>query len=368
MHLAPPFFKILDGQGYGGIERVILDIIEEQSLNKQNKIYLSAPNGTYLDRINICETINPIGFFNKEKRADYFILEHVKKSLDYIEKIKPDIVHNHDDYFFPFMEYIKNSLLTLHAPYEDFWDINKNRVFYNQNLVAISKRQKKIYEEKGVKVFDMIYNGIDTKKYEFNNKNNKNYLLSLSSIRPEKGQDIAIEIFDSIKKELNLNLIIAGNIGFKNFFYNKIFPKINFDLSEERDKFSAYCKLMIRSPSIVYVGEVNDEQKIPLYKNASIFLMPVVIEESFGLVAIESMGCGTPVIASKIGALPEIITKKTGYLLEHMNKKKFIDSVKYCLNLSRKDCREHATKNFDRKKMAENYLNIYRKIISKARN
>lgn len=377
LQIAPPFFPIFEGQGYGGIERVILDLIKEHS--NEDEIYLAAPKGTSIKGAKIYETVPPFGYFERKeriKRVDYSVIEHIRKLLDIIGEVNPDIIHNHDDYFFPFMDRIKHkSLLTIHCPYEDFWNISTHKVFKNQKLVAVSKRQKEIYEKNGVKVHDVIYNGIDTEKYAFN-EIPTNFLLSLSSIRPEKGQDISIKIFDSVKEKLGFDLVISGNIGIHDFFENKIKPRIEFDLSKEHDKFRAYCKLKeqtCKQPIIVYTGEVNDKQKIPLFQNAKAFLFPITIEESLGLVAIESLSCGTPVISTRIGGAQEIITEKTGYLLRrnllennHSKKKEeyFLNAVEYCINLSRQDCRERAVSVFSRKKMADNYLRIYRNLLN----
>jgi len=355
LHIAPPFFPIIEAQGYGGIERVISDLIKEQNLHE---IHIAAPKGTIL-KANVHETISPLGFFDRKERTDYTVLEHVRKTLEISNKIKPDVIHCHDDYLLPFMDILKApSLLTLHSPYEDFWDFLKYDVYKDQKLVAISKRQKEIYEKNGFKIFDVVYHGVDINKYTFNEKR-MNYLLSLSCIRQEKGQDKAIEIFDTLKYELALDLIIAGNIGDEAFFKEKIAPRIDVDISNADDKIKAYMERKRNAPSIIYTGEVNDKQKIPLFQNASIFLMPVTWEEPFGLVAVESMSCGTPVVAASIGALPEMITDKTGSLISNDYK----SAILYSLNLSREDCRKHIENNFSTKKMASNYLELYSKII-----
>lgn len=123
LQIAPPFFPITEGQGYGGIERIIIDLIKEQ-MRSGNEVYLTAPNGTYLEGVKIYKTTNPFGYFERKeriKRVDYSVLEHIRKLLDIIDEVNPDIIHSHDDYFFPFMDRINHrSLLTIHCPYEDF--------------------------------------------------------------------------------------------------------------------------------------------------------------------------------------------------------------------------------------------------------
>lgn len=352
LHIAPPFFPIQEGQGYGGIERVVLDLVEEQ---KELDVHIAAPRGTILPG-QVHETVKPLGFFDRTQRTDYAVLEHVNNTLEVIRKIKPHVVHNHDDYFFPFMNLLDiPSLLTLHAPYEDFWNKEKNNVFRNQYLIAISHKQKTLYQDKGIPIYEVVYNGINIEKYTFNRIPQK-YLLSLSSIRPEKGQDIAIEFFDRIKDDFNFNLIIAGNIANDTYFKEKIKPRITHDLSAEKNKLKAYSLLKNRSPKIIYTGEVNDSQKIPLFQYAQAFIFPVTIEESFGLVAIESLACGTPVIATSFGGIPEIINKHSGYLLQDHD---YISALEYCLQLSRHDCRKRVVDIFSRKKMSDDYLKIY---------
>jgi len=99
----------------------------------------------------------------------------------------------------------------------------------------------------------------------------------------------------------------------------------------------------------------------PLYQGAYALINPIRWEEPFGLVMIEAMACGTPVIASHHGSVPEIITHgKTGFICESdTDMVKFTSYVSQIPQLTRKDCRDHATANFSIDTMTANYLTIY---------
>ncbi len=369
LHIATPFLPVRKDMGYGSIERIVADLVKEESKSHEFEVFLAGPEGTYIEEAKaIKETIPPIGIpgsYLSSNHSTYAVLKHVSEVMRFAEEIKPDISHFHDDYLFAFMDLISPSVMTLHSRYEDFWDFSRYSAENGQEIVAISKRQKEIYAAQGINASSVIYNGINTEDYAFS-ENSLDYMLSLGAIRPEKGQDTAIEIFEEVKTKKDLDLIVAGNIVDRDFFNEKIMPRVDIDISSENDKIKAYrdAKKQKKEALVFYAGEVNDEQKIPLYQNAGLFLMPVKWEESFGMVVVEALSCGTPVLASNIGAMPEIITKDTGRLFDLGAEKKDIAEKAYeCLNLSRENCRKSAEQNFSIRKKAEAYMKVYRRAI-----
>lgn len=254
-----------------------------------------------------------------------------------------DIIHDHCEFYTaPFSRFLKTPIVsTIHHPmYEEMIILFKK--FPNINYVAISKNQQK--SAPGVNFVKTIYHGLPIEKYSFNNEP-KDYLLWLSKITPAKGIAKAIEV----AKKTGENLIISG-----------IIPK------EWQDFFEYRIKPLIDGKQIQFVGAADFEKKIELFKNAKAFLYPIRRPEPFGLVIIEAMACGTPVIAYKEGAIPEIIKDgKTGFLVNSQNE--MIDALKKIDEIDRVTCRQYIARKFTLKKMVNKYEALYNTILKNAR-
>lgn len=161
-------------------------------------------------------------------------------------------------------------------------------------------------------------------------------LIYLGRLNKSKGCHIAIEV----AKKTNNKLIIAGNI----------------DLDENGlDYFHNYIEPNIDGKQIVYLGEVNDNQKKMHLGNAKAMLFPITWEEPFGIVMIESMACGTPVVAFDCGSVGEVVDEGiTGFKVN--NKDEMILAISQIHYIDRASCREHAKKRFDVSVIASNYM------------
>ncbi|RJQ31247.1 MAG: glycosyltransferase family 4 protein [Actinobacteria bacterium] len=236
--------------------------------------------------------------------------------------------------------------------------------------VSISQYQKKQYNGL-VNTKHVVYHGINHNEYPMINKANKeNYLFSIGRLTLDKGQDKAIEI----AKKTGSKLIVAGcvqnKVEDKEFFQEL---KKSVDLIVEPGQYSAYenknysdkvIKPLVRSDKqIIYIGELSCEHKKQWFAYARATLFPIQWGEPFGLVTIESMACGTPVIALNRGAVPEIILdKKTGFVVDC--EKDMAGSVKHIDTIDPAQCRKHVLDNFSITRMAENYSEVYRQILS----
>jgi glycosyltransferase involved in cell wall biosynthesis len=120
------------------------------------------------------------------------------------------------------------------------------------------------------------------------------------------------------------------------------------------------------SGKVVFAGEVDDKQKKPLYENARAFLMPITRPEPFGLVMVEAMMSGTPVIAYDCGSTPEIVDNdKTGFIVKNLEE--MVEAIGDVGRLSSSECRDVSVKRFSKGKMVDRYLEIYRDVIENSR-
>lgn len=207
----------------------------------------------------------------------------------------------------------------------------------NLNLVSISKAQT--IPLPNLNYVGNVYNGLEMEDYPFSGKPGS-YLLYVGRISPEKGLHFAIEVAQSI----GLPLIIAAKLDQKDneYFNDYIRPKL--------------------SNGIQWIGEVDTRERNRLMSEAFCLLHPITWREPFGLVLIEALACGCPVMAFNRGSIPEILLNgETGFIVEDATE--MIEAVSKIPTIDRRFCRDYALKNFNAKKMADGYEAVYRKIL-----
>src|SRR6185369_17126336 len=131
---------------------------------------------------------------------------------------------------------------------------------------------------------------------------------------------------------------------------------------EEFDYLRNRVRPLIDGKQIQFIGEVGHEEKVKLLKDARALLSPLQWDEPFGIVNLEAMACGTPVITARRGSMPEIIEDgKTGFLCRTSTE--MAEAVSKIDTIDRRYCREHVEKNFTARKMAMNYIKVFQKVI-----
>ncbi|OGG13992.1 hypothetical protein A3D77_03335 [Candidatus Gottesmanbacteria bacterium RIFCSPHIGHO2_02_FULL_39_11] len=201
---------------------------------------------------------------------------------------------------------------------------------YQTSLIAISIAQRKAYPD--LNYAATVYNGVDPDLFSFNPKH-LDYFLYLGSITPNKNPAAAVRVCRS----LGVSLKIGGRIKDEKYYKKEIEPFVD-------------------GTQIQWIGEITQEEIIKMYQGAKAFLFPTLWEEPFGLVLIEAMSCGTPVIAYANGAIPEVVVNgRTGFVIEDNSEEKMMEKMKIIDSINRKNCREHVEKNFTIEKMVEGY-------------
>lgn len=270
------------------------------------------------------------------------------QALNYLEENHFDLFHSHCRPFsvagYASLKPKLPTLISVHDPLTDsgYNIISHYQKFKNLHFVSLSLSQQKPRPE--INWAGSVSNGLDLNQWSYSPGPGK-YLLFVGRIMEEKGVDIAVQV--ALKTGMDLK--IAGTVypDDQDFFDEKIKPFLN-------DK-------------ITYLGGLPREDLAPLYGNAVALLMPIRWPEPFGLVMIEAMACGTPVIASNFGSVPEIIVDgKTGYIVEDsLNIDAFASAIQKISSIKRENCRKRVEKNFTLSKMATNYLNLYQNLLER---
>jgi glycosyltransferase involved in cell wall biosynthesis len=207
---------------------------------------------------------------------------------------------------------------------------------YQTRVITISDSQQNGFE--GVSFLRTIYNPVHTASFVFNDTPQE-YALMLSTIGYHKNQKDAIRA----SKKAGIRLILGGKIRDAEYFESEIKPHL-------------------KEGEVEYIGEVGFEEKMKLYRDAKVFLFPITWQEPFGLVLIEALSCGTPVIAYPHGGPQEIIhDEKTGFLVS--SAEEMAEKIRQVGQIKREDCRSDVEKRFDDQVIGEQYAQVLTPLI-----
>ena len=321
---------------YGGIELIIY-LLTEELVKRGHEVTLFASG----DSITSAELRSwyPTAIRKLDARNIPDLL-HASQSFKYADDF--DIIHCHMGVTGVALgSLVKKPVLhTIHGIFTDknkrLFNFNKDDGFFN----SISFEQRK-HGPKDLNYAGNVYNAIDIKNYAFS-KTKKDYFVHISRITKPKGADIAIDV--ALKG--GVKLIVAGKI----------------DAGEDTEYFEKKIEPKIDGKQIIYLGEISEEEKETLFKEAKGFIFPLRWAEPFGIVMIESMAAGTPVIAFPYGSVPELIAdKKSGFIVN--KKDEMVEAVKKIDQIDPSDCRKWVKERFGVKRMVSDYESVYEKII-----
>ena len=337
-----PLYESVPPKYYGGTERVVSYLTEE--LIRQGHevtLFASGDSETKARLVAACR---------RSLRLDEECIDQMAHQILMLERVfqraaEFDIIHFHVDYLhFPLSRRQPiTHVTTLHGRLDIPDLISLYQEFQDMPVISISNEQRKPLPWANWQA--TVYHGLPADLYRFRPEPG-NYLAFMGRISPEKRVDRAIEI----AKRIQIPLKIAA----------KVDPV-------DKDYFESVIAPLLGDPLVEFVGEIGDAQKNEFLGNAYALLLPIDWPEPFGLVMIEAMACGTPVIAYRGGAVPEIMEEgHTGFIVEELEDA--VEAVQRVPELSRNRCREVFEQRFTVTRMARDYLQAYKRLIGGKQN
>jgi glycosyltransferase involved in cell wall biosynthesis len=249
-----------------------------------------------------------------------------------------DLIHNHFDFLpLTYSKLIDTPVLTTIHGFSSPSILPVYKKYNGRShYVAISEADK----SPELDYIATIHHGIDIAQFPFSEAHGE-YLLFFGRIHPEKGVYEAIQV----AQRVGIKLIIAGIIQDQDYFHSRVEPYLDGDAVE-------------------YVGPVGPAKRSEVQGRALALLHLISFDEPFGLSLVESLACGTPVIAFGRGSIPEIVKHaETGYVVEDVEHA--VDAVAAVRSLDRSACREDVEQRFSHVRMAGDYIRVYQQILKR---
>lgn len=330
-----PLAECVPPKLYGGTERIVAYLTDELVRQGQDVTLFASGDSQTLARLIPCAHVALR--LNSEVRDPIpyhvMMLEQVRQRADEF-----DILHFHIDMLhFPLVrEFAGKTVTTLHGRL-DLPDLAPfYRAFPEFPLVSISNDQRRPMPP--VNWAGTIHHGLPADLLPFSAEPAGDYLAFLGRVSPEKRPDRAIEI----AARSGMTLKIAAKI----------------DKADQEYWNETIAPLVARHDNVEFIGEINEPQKAQFLGNATALLFPIDWPEPFGLVMIEAMACGTPVIAFDCGSVPEVIDHGvSGFIVNSIEEA--TESVEQARLLDRRLVRARFQARFTAKRMASDYLALY---------
>ena len=331
-----PLYESVPPRQYGGTERVV-SYLTDELVRQGHEVTLFATTDS-----KTAAELEPVA------PGALRLLEHCQDPLAHhvllMDRVARrahefDVIHFHVDYLhFPLLRLLQvPHVTTLHGRldipdlvplYSEFADIP---------VVSISDDQRRPLPQANWQA--TVYHGLPLDRYRLNPAGG-DYLAFLGRISPEKRVDRAIQI----ALRTGMQIRIAAKID-----------------RADREYYEEHIAPLFRLPRVEYIGEIGEHEKAEFLGNARALLFPIDWPEPFGLVMIEAMACGTPVIAYRRGSVPEVMADGvTGWIVDDMEQA--VAAVERLDGFDRRRCREHFERHFSAERMARDYLRVYEQV------
>jgi glycosyltransferase involved in cell wall biosynthesis len=334
-----PLYESVPPKSYGGTERVVSWLTEELvRLGHNVTLFASADSMTTARLVPCCPESLRLATGCIDQLAHHVVM--LTKVLQ--EKDDFDLIHFHTDYLhFPVSSRERYlHVTTLHGRLDIPDLVPLYEMYSHMPVISISDAQRDPLPHLNWQ--GTVHHGFPPESYTWYRKGGK-YLAFLGRTSPEKGLDQAIDI----ALRAGMPLKIAAKI-------DKV----------DQDYFDACIRPLLNSPDIEFVGEIGYPEKNQFLGEAAALLFPICWPEPFGIVMIEAMACGTPVIAYPFGSVPEVVKDGvSGYIVPDLQSA--IDAIQKLDRLDRKKIRRHFEQHFTSSRMAQDYLRIYERITTR---
>jgi glycosyltransferase involved in cell wall biosynthesis len=268
--------------------------------------------------------------------------EHQEAIHDLLQQEHFDLIHDQSGSFFANGSDIR-LLATLHLPRNFYPGVNWQSLAATTSLNCVSATQAHTFADVR-NLVGWIHNGIALDRFPLRHEKD-DYLLWIGRICEEKAPHVAIEV----ARRTGRRLILAGQIYpfryHQEYFAREVAPHLG--------------------GRVAFIDSPDFELKVNLLANASALLVPSLVDETSSLVAMEAMACGTPVLALRRGALPEVIDdQRTGFVVKNLDG--IAAAVERLDGISPEACRAHVEQHFSAARMAEDYANLYQRVLGRS--
>jgi glycosyltransferase involved in cell wall biosynthesis len=335
-----PLYESVPPKLYGGTERVV-SYLTEELVRQGHDVTLFASG----DSVTRARLVAPC---SASLRLDPNCIDRLAPHVALVDQVLQeadefDVIHFHIDYLhYPASRHCRvPHVTTLHGRLDLADLVPLYRQFADVPVVSISDAQRRPLP--ALNWQGTVYHGLPDDLYRFH-PTSGDYLAFVGRISPEKRVDRAIEIARLAGREL------------------KIAAKVD---QADREYFEQTIRPLLDRPGVELIGEIGDAAKNDFLGNAAALLFPIDWPEPFGVVMIEAMACGTPVVAWRCGSVAEVIDEGvTGYMCECMEEA--VRGVERALQLSRARCRQRFESRFRAARMAEDYVQIYDSLVGRS--
>ena len=339
-----PMYEAVPPHRYGGTERVVSYLTEELVRRGHDvTLFASGDSRTSASLVPTSERALRERFSLQEMQELAIPLHMAMLSEVFQRADEFDVVHCHNDFWcFPFEPFIKTPVVTtLHGRLDLRYLPPIFQRFSRANVASISYHQRAPLAPVRPHWVGTVYNAVPVKAFPFSDTPG-DYFVFLGRIAPEKRLDWAIEI----AKRTGIKLKIAAKVDVY-----------------DREYFERDIEPLFDHPLIEFLGEVTEQEKRVLLAQAYGLLFPIDWPEPFGMVMIEALACGTPVLAMNRGSVPEVLRHGLSALIGN-SVDELVALAPQLRLLDRNACRREAERRFSSQIMADGYEQIYQRVIA----